>query len=591
MEPTASTSRESPHVSTSIREAHEPLSDPSVVPSLVPSKRVHGDQTNSSPAPRVSVDRDLNDKQAVAGVDSFNSATSQPQFIQSSSPRPPSEPPIRALTEDQATENLMRRSPKRAKFNFQALSSLEDQSANDLTDTTALNEHSEPTIYPSVEPESANTLVESELLQPLVQHDVAGPSQGTTRLRVPRSEHTSQSGVDGLSTIDNANATPPRDDVEALQNDQERRQATREKRSARRRRALQDAAAAIVDDAVNASSSGKRKKDRRSRRQPTPEEIRDQEIAPSETRMAELCSDNKTGKISSREQEFRKMDRAALAEKSAMELRELMGQSDPQEPHSDQPNATGDTQPNSLRPPGEDVVRDVPRTFIRDGQIVVDTDSLQIDRHAAADAQRLVDELPPIEENDLSRKVTSGKWIKRDKSGGWNEQLLDRFYEGLRMFGTDFEIISRMFPGKSRHAIKLKFCKEERLDDSRIRAALLGERLPVMLEDYENMTGSKYKDPAEIEQLLEEDRRRLDEEQALEKQAMEEAAQERVAQADAERAAASEEPGREGSDAKKRKGKGKRKARRNKEKEASAASTKKPQPKRKSPSAAASVSK
>ena len=339
-----------------------------------------------------------------------------------------------------------------------------------------------------------------------------------------------------------------------------------------RKRALQDAAAEIVEDAVQGVAKDQRKRGRKSKRAGTPEDAENIKIAPSETKMGELCCDGRIGRKSVRERELREMDRAAYVKKKQRELQEVVGQ-------AVFPNGGGSVEPASSRerPEGhqreqeEEVALNVPNTIIVNGQIQIDEESLQIDRHAAAAAVRNMEELEPIDENDLSRKVTSGSWLKRDHSGGWNEILLDRFYLGLRMFGTDFEMISKMFPGKTRHAIKLKFCKEERLDYPRIKAALTGEKVPVVLEEYEKLTGTEYEDPEELDRLMEEDRKKLEEEQAAEKQAMDDAAREREVQAAKEREAAREETGKDYQQKQKKKsvkyGKGKHRGRKAREKQ------------------------
>ena len=180
----------------------------------------------------------------------------------------------------------------------------------------------------------------------------------------------------------------------------------------------------------------------------------------------------------------------------------------------------------------------VPQQRIVNGEIVLDTSSLRIDRHAMAAVERDAEQLESVEEDEYTRKVNSSLGLKRDKSGGWNEMLLNRFYDGLRMFGTDFGMISKMFPGKSRHAIKLKFCREEKEDYTRIRSTLLGEVLPVELEEFQKLTGEEYEDPAVLERDIEEDKKRLEEEQEQEKEAIEAARKERAEQAEADRLAA-----------------------------------------------------
>ncbi|KAK7274645.1 hypothetical protein RIF29_15741 [Crotalaria pallida] len=46
--------------------------------------------------------------------------------------------------------------------------------------------------------------------------------------------------------------------------------------------------------------------------------------------------------------------------------------------------------------------------------------------------------------------------------GKWSKQDTELFYEAIREFGTDFSMIQQLFPGRTRHQIKLKYKKEER---------------------------------------------------------------------------------------------------------------------------------
>ena len=338
-------------------------------------------------------------------------------------------------------------------------------------------------------------------------------------------------------------AEPASEPGEESQSQAKRKRPSKAK-ARRRKRNVEEEAAAIVDAAVQGTTKDPRKRGRRSKRAETPEDAENERISTADTTMVELCRDTRKGRTSSRERRLKEMDRAAFVAKKQRELQELMDQEaapDTERPvERAQPEESRKTRQQELE---HTVVQQVPRTIIVDGQIRIDPDSLRIDRHAAAAVERERDgEIEAIDENDLSRKVTSGSWLKRDQSGRWNELLLDRLYQGLRMFGTDFEMISKMFPGKSRHAIKVKFCKEEKLDYPRIQAALLGKE-PVVLEEYEKMTGAEYEHPSELERTMEEDRKMLEEEQAVEMQAMKDAEQEREAQAEAEREAAQEESG------------------------------------------------
>ncbi|KAL9098453.1 MAG: hypothetical protein Q9163_005886 [Psora crenata] len=381
------------------------------------------------------------------------------------------------------------------------------------------------------------------------------PSRGTIARRKRTSTKQSKN-LNHVAFRESADRTlrPPTDppehnDHEPTIENQDGEDAQMENHKRRRRlrkRVLQDAAAEIVQDAAQRSVKGRKNPGRRSKRLETPEGAENITIAPSATKMIELCRDCGIGRKSIREQELREMDRAAFVKKKQGELREMMGQAAlPDRAVSGESARARDSGHGRQREQEEDIVLNVPNTIVVNGQIQIDEESLQIDRHAAAAVARNMEELEPIDENDLTRKVTSGSWLKRDKSGGWNEILLDRFYQGLRMFGTDFELISKMFPGKTRHAIKLKFCREEKLDYPRIKAALTGERLPVVLEEYEKITGIEYEDPENLNRVMEEDRKKLEEEQAAEKDAMEAAIREREAQAADERKAATQETGKE----------------------------------------------
>ena len=294
---------------------------------------------------------------------------------------------------------------------------------------------------------------------------------------------------------------------------------------------MEAAAAEIVQDAVEGTAQEQGEK-RKSKRATTPEDAELIQITPSEVKMVELCKDSRTGKKSARELELRELDRAAFVKRKQGQLREFME------------NAESSSEPTASQPIGEreeaqremesEIALNVPNTIIVNGQIQIDESSLRIDRHAAAALERDAEQLEGVEENDLTRKINSGSYLKRDKGGGWGSILLDRFYDGLRMFGTDFGMISKMFPGKSRHSIKLKFVREERENPAKIRAVLMGEQIPVDLDEFQKLTGTEYRDPELLEKEIEADRKALEEEQAAEKEALEQARLERVAQAAAE---------------------------------------------------------
>lgn len=299
---------------------------------------------------------------------------------------------------------------------------------------------------------------------------------------------------------------------------------------------VENAAAEVVADAVQGTSDKKKAIRRRTRRAPTPEGAEEVRIIPSKVKMSELCKDISTGKKSAREKELARLAEEEQTRKNQKQLQELMGI----EETPSQATESADQRLERLareKDGGEDGGPAVPNTIIVDGQIQIDETTLQLDRHANAAVERAAEQLEGVDESELSRRVTQSTWGKRDKSGGWNEESTELFYDGLRMFGTDFEIISKMLPGRTRHSVKLKFGREEKLNREGIKRILMGERIPVDLDEYSRLSGTVFADPRALERELEEDRMRMEREQAAEKEAMDELIRQREAGAAAEGAA------------------------------------------------------
>lgn len=137
-----------------------------------------------------------------------------------------------------------------------------------------------------------------------------------------------------------------------------------------------------------------------------------------------------------------------------------------------------------------------------DGNIIADENTMTFTRDAEAQAAANTD--APIEDfTDLTQTVNRFTHLnanRRDpadrvpvwksKSDPWSEDETDKFYDALRMFGTDFFIISKMFAPKTRRMIKNKFNREEKLDPDRINRALTGiVETPMSLEHYSRETG------------------------------------------------------------------------------------------------------
>lgn len=276
----------------------------------------------------------------------------------------------------------------------------------------------------------------------------------------------------------------------------------------RKKQTAAEAAAMVVEGVV-----GEKKPRGRRRRASTPENAESVEITPTVVKMSDLCRDLQTGKKSKREIELRNMDRAEAERKrngSKKENRDSVSKENTEDAlakaDEERDLAEADSQAG-------------PQMRIVNGEIVLDSSSLQIDRHA--NAARNADDMEEVEENPLTRRINAASYGKRSKTESWDEEMTDLFYRGLRTFGTDFMMISKMFPSRTRRQIKLKFSNEERKHPERIKETLLGPRESITLETYSEMTNTVYDDPKIIQQELDDEKKRIEEEHAREKEAQE----------------------------------------------------------------------
>lgn len=277
----------------------------------------------------------------------------------------------------------------------------------------------------------------------------------------------------------------------------------------------------VTPEASQASAKGKKRKAskvsdtgrdterpkrRLRKREPTPEGAEMVEILPNVVKMSELCKDLKTGRKSRRETELRKLE-LEEQERKQKALEEGTTLETPKKANDSDANTT-----DRLAP----IPQSGPVMRIVNGEIVLDNASLEVDRHA--DAARAAGDLEDVVENQLTRKVNQATYGKRTKNESWDEDMTDLFYRGLRMFGTDFMVISKLFPGRSRRQIKLKFNNEERKDPQRIKDTLLGPRETIDIAAYSALTNQVYEDPKIIQQELDDEKKRIEEQHEKEKQ-------------------------------------------------------------------------
>ncbi|KAF2181628.1 hypothetical protein K469DRAFT_691728 [Zopfia rhizophila CBS 207.26] len=271
--------------------------------------------------------------------------------------------------------------------------------------------------------------------------------------------------------------------------------------------------------------SGLRRRGRR--RASTPLDAEERMIETDKTFMEDLASRNiRVGKLSQREKKMREINWAGVAQRRREEAERLAaaGGRD-QDEVNERLNRAGEAR--------NGVTHQGPQFREVDGQIVLVHESTVIDPQA--DANREAELLEQVEEDDLTRRINTKSWLGATKrnpqdrilvGGGkrWSQEATEQFYDALRMFGTDFQMISGMFPGTTRRSIKMKFVREERDSPDRVKAAVRGERTTDWNE-YLKRTGKTddvFKDPRELERQLKEEAKDMEEQIQAAKDAYEE---------------------------------------------------------------------
>ncbi|KAI1661904.1 hypothetical protein F4813DRAFT_176344 [Daldinia decipiens] len=237
---------------------------------------------------------------------------------------------------------------------------------------------------------------------------------------------------------------------------------------------------------------------RRRRRSSTPEDPESQVINHSTMKMADLTKDLGIGKKFKHAEAIEERARQArekFRQKRLAKQKQLMGISpDGEEASRASTPAEGEengresaiARARNLGASVDAGAQSVGYEVV-DGQIIINQESLVVDRHAA---HRDMSSLETVEEDEFSHLTTSASFRRESRRTGanhWTDEDTERFYRLLSMFGTDFETIASMFPGKTRRAVKLKFNREETQRPRRINAAVMvrGEkRVGIDIEEY-----------------------------------------------------------------------------------------------------------
>ncbi|CDO94570.1 unnamed protein product [Kluyveromyces dobzhanskii CBS 2104] len=116
-----------------------------------------------------------------------------------------------------------------------------------------------------------------------------------------------------------------------------------------------------------------------------------------------------------------------------------------------------------------------------DGSMVVDEESMVVDRHKNASLENSSKER--FQNNPFENLYNSATYGRQQFTDPWTTEEMIKFYQALSMWGTDFNLISQLFPYRTRRQIKSKFVNEEKKHPVMIELALRS-KLPPNFEQY-----------------------------------------------------------------------------------------------------------
>ena len=108
-----------------------------------------------------------------------------------------------------------------------------------------------------------------------------------------------------------------------------------------------------------------------------------------------------------------------------------------------------------------------PRVQIVNGQIVLQEESLEVGGPEATPEEALEE----VHE-ETAMTATYASFVRRNPADRWTAKETKRFFEALRMVGTDFTMMLAMFPDRNRRQLKAKWRKEEKMHPELVTKAL-----------------------------------------------------------------------------------------------------------------------
>lgn len=207
-------------------------------------------------------------------------------------------------------------------------------------------------------------------------------------------------------------------------------------------------------------------------RAPTPSDAEDEVIDEDHFFMDDLARRNiRIGKLSQREKKMREINWEEVKQRQKEKEAEQMNS---RAVHAEMERQAQERE-NAVRTVQEQV-----RYENVGGEMRIVQGSGQVNYEEIAET-RYAEEV--VEEDDFTNRITSRSFMRNNKrypeefllpgqGKRWDIRSTQDFYDALRMFGTDFGMMTTLFEGVSRRSLKLKFNREERKNSEVIKEIL-----------------------------------------------------------------------------------------------------------------------
>lgn len=131
------------------------------------------------------------------------------------------------------------------------------------------------------------------------------------------------------------------------------------------------------------------------------------------------------------------------------------------------------------------------------GEFVLDETEMEYDRQKEAEAELAAKgPLEVVIETDRDKFTNFASHSRKPRTDRWSPEETEQFYLGLRMFHTNFDLIARLLPNRTRTMVRNKYRAEDKNHPAKVTLHLSSKmRLPYDLELLSRETGLDFSGP------------------------------------------------------------------------------------------------